>query len=80
MQRKVRPIVGTTDDSAPRFTRTAEARVEWDAAMRNAIMAAKNARLYGGGENNCEGDFPALHGQMTMIAMRSTFSRSRTPS
>jgi hypothetical protein len=72
MQRKVRPIVWYyTDSSTPRFYQsTAEARIEWDAAMRNAVLAAKNAecnRLYGKTENNCDWDFPSVHGQMTMM-------------
>ncbi|MFP6685554.1 MAG: hypothetical protein VB934_12605, partial [Polyangiaceae bacterium] len=71
MQRKVRPIVWYyTDSSDPRFFEaTREARIEWDGAMRNAVLAAKNAecfRLYGA-DSNCENDFPAVHGQMTMM-------------
>ncbi|MBW2458247.1 MAG: hypothetical protein JRI68_27330, partial [Deltaproteobacteria bacterium] len=69
-QREIRPIVTYyTKGSDQRFFHsTMEATREWDLAMRQAIMAGRNAECWRVlNTPDCDWTQPAIHGQMTQM-------------
>jgi len=77
MSRETQPIVWyyTVDSDHRYFDATDLARHDWDAAMRVAVMAARQAECHrvggiiepNGVPVDCNLTFPAPHGQMTMM-------------
>ncbi len=69
IQRTPRPVAMyyTVDSDQRYYEPTNMAAQDWDAAMRVAVLAAKNAECFRVNGVDCDINFPAPHGQMTMM-------------